>query len=165
MKYNFLSNSRSRTFFKNEQAAWGKCPCFGNNPLEEHFLEDPVRVNALHITHKGKCSDRFQEAISSNILLKNWFSIHQDEDCLSLLARLSWASHEHNARGITGFPPRGHEGQCPPCALPGAQFFHHLDDPGLTPSTGLRGVTGPRRVQASAGHPGQLTEEEDCWFP
>ena len=45
------------------------------------------------------------------------------------------------------------------------QFFHHLDDPGLTPSTGLRGVTGPRRVQASAGHPGQLTEEEDCWFP
>lgn len=107
MKYNLFSNSGSRTFFKNEQAAWGKCPCFGNDPLEERFLEDPVRVNALHITHKGKCSDRFQEAISSNTLLKNWFSIHQDEDCLSLLARLSWASHKHNAQGITGLPPGG----------------------------------------------------------
>jgi len=107
VKYNLLSNSGSRTILKNEQAAWRKCPCSGNDPLEERFLEDPVRVNALHITHKGKFSDRLQEAISSNILLKNWFSIHQDEDCLSLLARLHWASHEHNAQGITGPLPRG----------------------------------------------------------
>lgn len=162
MKYNLFSNSGSRTFFKNEQAAWGKCPCFGNDPLEERFLEDPVRVNALHITHKGKCSDRFQEAISSNTLLKNWFSIHQDEDCLSLLARLSWASqaqcpghHRAPTRRTSAHPALSQE----------LQFFHRLDDPGLTASTGLRGVTGPCHVQASAGHPGQLTEEEDCWFP
>ena len=45
------------------------------------------------------------------------------------------------------------------------QFFHCLDDPGLTPSTGLCAVTGPCCIQASAGHPGQLTEAEDCWFP
>ena len=80
MKYNLLSNSGSRAFLKNEQAAWGKRPCSGNDPLGERFLEDPVRVNALHSTHKGKFSDRFQEAVSADILLKNWLSIHQDED-------------------------------------------------------------------------------------
>ena len=157
-----LSNSGSRAFLKNEQAAWGKRPCSGNDPLGERFLEDPVRVNALHSTHKGKFSDRFQEAVSADILLKNLLSIHQDEDsspswpgCTGPL-RSTMPRHRRAAATRAGARP---------ALSQELQFFHCLDDPGLTPSTGLCAVTGPCCIQASAGHPGQLTEAEDCWFP
>lgn len=90
--------------FENEQVAWGNCPCSGNDPLEECFLQDPVTVNTIHIIHKGKFNDRFQEAISCNILLKNWFRIHRAEDCLPLLARLYMASRDHTVYGIMGLP-------------------------------------------------------------
>lgn len=62
--------------------AWGKPVYPSQDPLEKYFLQDPIIVMTMCIIHTGKSNDRFQGAICCNILLRQCFGVHQNEDCL-----------------------------------------------------------------------------------